>query len=190
MKTETRVKKQIEIIYCYLTTPMIYKSLTIFFITISLAFQTYAQKIALLHKEFKEPIIFTDSLTVEQVHSGYFPIEVNNIDTFYANLNYLKQMLGVRQRAKLEAFELRAGNSQFKIERVPFAYGDKYSIKAHNKINEIESIYTISRMKLSNKKNAERINDLMKYISNNKSLFKIPYEIHPKIYNVVVITEH
>ena len=29
----------------------------------------------------------------------------------------------------------------------------------------------------------------MEYISTNKSLFKSPYEIKPKMYNIVVITE-
>ena len=70
-----------------------------------------AQKVALLSSDFKQPIIYTDSVTVEQISSGYFAVSTNNFDTLYANLKYLKEILEVRQRAKMQSFELRAGTT-------------------------------------------------------------------------------
>ena len=65
---------------------------------------SFTQRVALLNLNFQSPILYTDSVTIEQVSSGYFPIEEVSIDTFLANLKYIKTILGVRQRAKMEYF--------------------------------------------------------------------------------------
>ncbi len=49
----------------------------------------FDQKVALLDKKLKQPIIFTDSVTVEQINRGYIPVEVKDLDTFYANITYV-----------------------------------------------------------------------------------------------------
>jgi hypothetical protein len=148
-----------------------------------------SQKIALFDTKFTQPIIFTDSVTLEQITKGYFPVEVNNFDTLYANLNYIKNMLSKRQRAKMKSFELRAGNTILTISRVPFAYGDRYSTIAKTKIKELESDYVLTDFNKKNSDNLFKIERLMSYMKNNKELFKAPNEITPKIYNVVTITE-
>jgi hypothetical protein len=148
-----------------------------------------AQKIALIHKEFKQPIIYTDSVSVQQITSGYFALEVSAVDSFYAGLKYLKEMLSVRQRAKMQSFQFRSGNTIIHVDRVPFAYGDRYNITVKTKVNEVTSVFDIASKDASNSKNAKRIGNLMDHITQNKSLFKAPNEIHPKFYEVVVITD-
>lgn len=147
------------------------------------------QKIALLNTDFKSPIIYTDSVTVEQLKSGLFPVSIKDFDTLYANLDYLNKMLSVRQRSKMKSFELRAGGTVIDIKRVPFSNGDRYLIKANTDYNELNSNYTIASVDRSNKKNAKKIAEMMDYLKTNKSLFAKPYSVHPKIYNVVVVTE-
>jgi len=147
-----------------------------------------AQKIALMDPEFIKPIIYTDSVTVEQTRN-YFPVSIENFDTLYASLNYLKNMLKVRQRAKMKSFDFKAGSTTIQTKRVPFAYGDRYRITAKTKINEVESNFIISDFSKSNAQNAVRIEKLMTYLEKNKSLFKGVNEIMPKFYNVMVITE-
>jgi len=149
-----------------------------------------AQKIALLDKEFQKPIIYTDSVTVEQITTGYFPLSVENFDTMYANLKYIDKMLKIRQRAKMVSFELRAGSTTLKIDRIIFAYGDKYDIVAKTKVGEVESNFLLVSSKTSEKKSAKRVERLMDYMSKNKSLFKSPNEIQPKLYNIIVVTDH
>ncbi|MGE5108180.1 MAG: hypothetical protein ACM3H8_11590, partial [Sphingobacteriales bacterium] len=51
----------------------------------SVSESVYSQRVALLNLNFKSPILYTDSLTVEQVNSGYFPVEEASIHTFLAN---------------------------------------------------------------------------------------------------------
>ena len=162
------------------------KILCLFFLLPSL---TFAQKIALLNTDFKSPIIYTDSVTVHQTVSGLFPVSINDFDTLYANLEYIKKMLSIRQRSKMESFELRAGQTKIEISRVPAANGDKYFILATTFVDDIQSNLRLTDISRTNKKNAQRIEVIMEYLKTNKSLFKKPYGIRPKIYNVVVITD-
>lgn len=161
------------------------------FLILSLIIATngWAQKVALFDTKFIQPIIFTDSVTVEQTTKGYFPVGIDNFDTLYANLNYIKNMLSKRQRAKMKSFELRAGNTTLTVSRVPFAYGDRYSTIAKTKIKELESNYILTDFNKKNSDNLYKIERLMSYMKNNKELFKAPNEITPKIYNVVIITD-
>jgi hypothetical protein len=148
-----------------------------------------AQKIALFDVNFKRPIIYTDSVTVQQTTTGLFPVGVENFDTLYANLDYIHSMLQVRQRAKMKSFELHAGSTTISIKRVPFAYGDRYLIIGKSKLGEVESNFNFASIDRSNAKNAVRIKQFMTYMKTNKDLFKAPNDIHPKMYNVIVITE-
>ncbi len=124
-------------------------------------------------------------MTVEQTTKGYFPVDVQNFDTLYANLNYIKNMLSKKQRSKMKSFELRAGSTIVTVKRVPFAWGDRYLTTAKTKINELESDYVVTSFKISNSDNLSKIERLMSYTKNNKELFKAPNEITPKIYNVI-----
>lgn len=161
------------------------KLLFLFFISS----QVNAQKTALINTDFKSPIIYTDSVTVQQISEGLFPVGINDFDTLYANLEYINKMLSIRQRAKMKSFELHAGKTIIKVSRVPFSNGDRYLIKATTKVGEVQSNFNITDVSRSNKRNSERIEKIMAYLKSNKSLFNKPYGVHPKIYNVMVVTE-
>lgn len=148
-----------------------------------------AQKIALLNLDFKQPIIYTDSVTVEQLSSGLFPVSINDFDTLYANLQYIHDMLSKIQRSKMKSFELHAGSTVISIARAPKSLGDRYLTFAKTKVGDVESKYNLAPIENRNSKNADKIEKIMAYMKTNKDLFKLPYEIHPKIYNVVVISE-
>jgi hypothetical protein len=158
---------------------------------IFLCFFSNAQKIALLNNDLSSPILFTDSVTVEQTTTGYFPIEVKNIDTFYSCLSSIQEILKKRQRSKMESFSYLSGSTRINIKRVPFAYGDRYIATAISKISGIEtSKNLIDVFKHNNSQSAERIEKIKKYIASNKKLFKSPNEITPIISNIVTISSH
>jgi hypothetical protein len=161
----------------------------VFCLLLSIVVQSFAQRTALLSKDLTQPIIYTDSITVQQLSTGYIPIDVSKIDTFYANLQYLRNLYSERQRSKMQTFELKAGTSTMTIERVPHAYGDRYNVTAANSIDNVKSSVLLASSDISNKNNRKKIEKLMDYISSNKSLFKTANEIHPKIYNAVVVSE-
>lgn len=156
-----------------------------------IGFTSMAQKIALLSKDLASPILFTDSVTVEQTTTGYFPIEVKNIDTFYSSLTAIQDVLKKRQRSKMESFSYMAGSTRIDVKRVPFAYGDRYTATAITKIGNIEtSKNLIDVFKRTNTQSAEWLEKLKSYIASNKKLFKAPNEITPVISNIVTITDH
>lgn len=84
-------------------------------------------------------------------------------------------------------FELQAGNTSIAVSRVPMAYVDRYRITLRSESNGITSLYTISDANFPNSKALDEIRELRTYIRKNNSLFTASNEIHPKIYNVVVI---
>jgi hypothetical protein len=146
-------------------------------------------KYALIDKNYKLPILFSDSISVEQVSKGFFPVEVKHIDTLIANIKYLQEMLTHLQRAKMESFELRASNAIFKTKRVPYAYGDRYETIIESTSGEVVAQLKLVNSNLKNKKNAENLGKVLDYLRNNKSFFRESNEITPKLYNVIVITD-
>ena len=150
---------------------------------------TFSQKIALIDRKLKMPILYTDSVTVEQVKQGFFPIENKSIDTLIANLRYLKDILEVRQRSKMKSFELKSSNVVIRTNRVPFAYGDRYSCLTESQSNGITAQFNLIDQSSKNKRSAERLEEILKYLKSNKSFFMEPFEVHPKIYNIVVTVD-
>src|SRR4030095_4119830 len=123
----------------------------------------YGQKIALLSHDLKTPILYTDSVTMEQISSGRFAFAVNNIDTLVGSLAYLRTLLRKEiTRSKIESWEFRAGNTVIKTHRIPRAYGDAYSIVATSTFDEVTSVFNITTEK-NDKQNAKRIDEILKY---------------------------
>jgi hypothetical protein len=153
---------------------------------------TNAQKYALLHKNHNQPIIYTDSVSVEQVAQGYFPVEKEKIDTFLANLSYINQIVKdgkAGRRSKFESFELRNGQTTITVERIKAAYGDKYNAVAKTTAGEVIAVGSFLQADDTEKKGMKDLKDTIDYITQNQSIFGNYREIKPKIYNVYVIRE-
>ncbi len=146
-----------------------------------------SQRIALLSKDYKKPILYTDSVTVEQM-VNYFPVEIKSFDTLYASLNYLKQLLTVRQRSKMQSFEFHCGFTVIKTEKIIHAYGDHFRVTARSKVHEISSSIRLAHDADNNKTNSRRIARLMEYMQTNKSLFTSPSEMQPVMKQIVMIS--
>jgi hypothetical protein len=137
----------------------------------------------------KAPIVYTDSVSVGQVSSGYIAVPVADFDTLYSNLVYLKEMLSKRQRSKMQSFQLLTNATEINISRVPMAYGDRYLISLFSKNGQVSSMMTLSNGEFSNKAVSSKVGKLLSYMSSNNSLFSPPKVIHPRIYNVIVISD-
>ena len=149
----------------------------------------YSQKIALLDTKLKTPIVYTDSVSVSQVSKGFIAIPVTDFDTLYQNLVYLQESLSKRQRSKMQSFQLLTNSTQIDVSRAPMAYGDRYFISLQSKNGVILSRMMISDANISNKKVANKIEEILSYIKSNNSFFTPPKEIHPRFYNIVVISD-
>ena len=148
----------------------------------------FSQKTALLSIDLVKPILYTDSLTIDQVSQNYFPIQVNCFDTIYSHLEYLKKLLSEDiQRAKFQSFELRAGATRIKVSSIKHAYGDSYDIELITKLNELTSSYKLGDNKKLNKGVKKKVEKLMIYMKNASSLFNNEFiEIQPRMYDVII----
>ena len=59
---------------------------------------------------------------------------------------------------------------------------------AQSNINNLTSRLKLTLMTNNNARNGKRIDQMIRYIENNKALFTNRYEIQPKVYNVVIET--
>lgn len=139
-----------------------------FFLT--LGFLSYSQKYALIDKSFKKPILFTDSVTINQVSSDYFPIRTVDLDSVVANCNYLISELKDLQRVKFKSYKIRAGNTTAQISTVPKAYGDSYDITLQTKTNILIAEYLISSNQGLNKRAVKNLQAFINYIKKDKEL--------------------
>ena len=149
------------------------------------------QKSVLLDKKLQKPIIFTDTVTQEQINHGYIPVELKDLDTFYADLNYLEAILSNRDKTNLSSFELRAGSSVFMVTRLLRAIneGERYNICLNSTIKEVSSRYILANGNKTNREVKYDVKDLKNYLNSISKYFHADYEIYPKMYNVLVIPD-
>lgn len=158
------------------------------FLLLSVTQKVSAQKIALLDTRLKSPIVYTDSVS-SQVAGGYFAVPFRGMDTLCSNLSYLVEMLSKPQRSKMQSFQLQTAATRIDISRLPMAYADRYRITVESRIGDVGSFITLSDGEATNKQVAEKIKKYLTYLRSNNSLFIDPKTIHPKFYNVVVISD-
>ena len=148
-------------------------------------------KYALIDKHLKLPILYTDSVTVGQIEQGFFPVQNKNVDTLIANLYYLKKMMEKQQRSKAQGFELRSASTVFSISSVPFAYGDRYNIVVTTTTeNNMNAKMLLANAEQPNRIGAKRLDNIIEYLSRDKSFFKFPNELNPVRYNVTVVVAY
>jgi hypothetical protein len=161
--------------------------MTFLCILILSAFIARGQKYALVDKDFKKPILFTDSVTINQVSSNYFPIHVKDFDTLLANLGYLKGQLKSVQRAKFKSYKLKSGSTTIQINTVPQAYGDAFDIFLISSINNINAEYLLADHKILNKKAVKKIESFTKFMRKDASIMINEFkEYQPVIFDATI----
>ena len=160
--------------------------LSAFLLIISLT--GFGQKVALLDAEFKKPILYTDSVTLDQISSKLIPIQANTFDTLSTQLKYIKDLLSNKiQRAKMKSFELRSGLTTIKVTAVKHAYGDSYDIDFITKADNVTSNFKFGKNEDLNKGSIKKIDRLLTYMKQASSLYNSHYvELQPMVYEVVV----
>jgi hypothetical protein len=157
------------------------------FVLVFFSVTAFSQKIALIKTDFKSPIVYTDSLTINQLSQNYIPLETKCFDSINSILTYLITFLEEDKRAKMKSFELKSGNTIFKVSTISHAYGDSYDIDILTKIDEISSKFKLADNKNLNKKNSTKLKKFRDYLKSEKSLFNENYiEKSVRFYNIEV----
>ena len=151
------------------------------------SFSAYSQKYALIDRNFAKPILFTDSVTINQVSSNYFPVQVNDLDTLLANMQYLSTQLKYIQRSKFKSYNLRSGRTTMKITTVPQAYGDSYDILLFTSADNVNAEYLLANAKQLNKRAIKNLNSFVSFIKKDKDLVVREFkEYQPMVYDATV----
>ena len=151
--------------------------------------QGFGQKMALLDKTLKQPITITETISEEQIQKGFIPVEIKDLDTFYANLNFIETILTKPETNKLSSFELRAGPSVFLVTKMLTPGDDRYNISLRSRIDDVSCRYILANGTKTNKELRYEIKDMKNYLLTIKSLFRADYDIYPKMYNVIAIPQ-
>ena len=156
-------------------------------LSILYSFNVSAQKFALIDRDFKKPIIFTDSVTINQVSKGYFPINVKDFDSLFANIIYLIDELKNIQRAKFKSYKIKSGSTTIQITTVPHAYGDAYNILLITSVNNLNAEYLLSNNQDLNKKATKKLNSFMNFIKKDSEIMVNEFkEYQPIIFDATV----
>ncbi len=129
---------------------------------------TFAQKWALLDKNRKLPIIYTDSVTAEQLNKGFFPIEKNCVDSFTTTLESIYERLEKNTKSKLDNITFPVCTLMFEMNITHFAYGDRYNILITSNTSPFQTKWRIVKDTEPNRVNANRVQQFIKYLKNNR----------------------
>lgn len=128
-----------------------------------------AQKYALLDKAMYSKIRYSDSLTKDDINSGFFPILKTDIDSILPTIKHLQNLnkLGISRKLLANTTEF---SQTIKIEIVstPLAYGDRYDIDIISTTASGTFSYRISSSVLKNTDNQVRIKNLYNYLTKGK----------------------
>ena len=157
-------------------------------ILICLTFANVAgQKFALIDRDFKKPILYTDSVTVSQVSNNLFPIKVTDLDSLIGNLKFVQNELKGLQRAKFVSYKLSSGQTATKVVTVSKAYGDSYNVFLTTAAGLVVADYLLVDNRQLNKRGIKKIQEFIDYIKTDKALTIHDFiEYHPVLYDATV----
>jgi hypothetical protein len=134
---------------------------------ILITFNSFGQKWALLDRNRKLPILFTDSVTAEQLNQGFFPIEKTCIDTFTLALEELYNRLEKNTKSKLDNITYPVCSVTFDMNITHLAYGDRYNVFIISNTQPLQTKWKIVTGTEANRINANRLELIIKYLKKN-----------------------
>lgn len=128
-----------------------------------------AQKYALIDKTMRQPVAFTNTVTLEHNYHNLFAVEKDKLPQFIAELEKIAAIISDKNTSKPEAFDFKVGKTRFVGLRVLLTAEERMDVvlttdTEGNKIN-----MHISDAKISNSRNVYFINTWIKYIKSGLS---------------------
>jgi hypothetical protein len=136
--------------------------LLIFFTLLSTV--CFAQKYALIDKQMSLPIIYANTLTVQDHYKGYFPIEKEKLNEFVTEIEKIAKLINDKKGPKPEALDFNVGHTTFHGLRVPLATEERMDIVLTTDYGALKTTMHLSDAKITNAQNAFFINTWLKYL--------------------------
>lgn len=127
----------------------------------------FSQSIALLDRKLIAPIQLTDSVSLEQIQDGLFPIYVKDIDSVVKTMEAFKSWIDSGKEMKPDSYTIPAGKSNFFAVVYPSSPQEKYNIVLNTEVTEFKTSMTLVSKTFSPKMAIRNLAIFLDYIRNN-----------------------
>lgn len=138
--------------------------LTILAAVLLISYCCTAQKYALLDKEMTQPVIFSNTVTMQQSFAGMFAVEKDKLNDFVLALENIGKQLVNAKKVKPEAFKLSVANTNFTGLKISLKDEDRLDVVVVSTVGPVKSTIHLCDAKISNVNNAFYVNTWAKYI--------------------------
>lgn len=135
---------------------------TLFLLTI-ITFSSTGQKYALLDKKMVRPILYSDVVTLQHSHEGYFPVETTRLREFVRQLERISRQLSEKKVKNIDA-SIPIGTTTIKILMIKFGSEDRMDVTMTTNCSNISVSFHLADAGSSKWRNSFYINTWIKYI--------------------------
>lgn len=130
-----------------------------------------AQKLALIDRNFQQPINIVDSVSMEEVAKGVLPVYYKDVASIISAMQWLLKYMGDGKMDKEGFFDLKTGDSKCIVQTEKNGKANKYHIVLNTKTTAFKTSIVLVAHE-SNKRAAQRIAMFMDYLRNNTSVME------------------
>lgn len=128
-----------------------------------------AQQIALIDRNFKRPLEFTDSATMEHLFDGYFPVYVRDLNLVLQKATWIFKYIDTGKPNTDVSSDIPAGNSRFFYQAVNLPKITRQQLVLSTQTNSLGSSIKLIHPADPKKRALQKLNVFMDYVKNNIS---------------------
>lgn len=123
-----------------------------------------AQKYALLDKQMSLPVMFTNTVSMQNNYAGYFAVEKDKLTQFVEAIEKIGQQIADIKKTKPKAFKFILANISFTGVCIALKDEERLDVVLISNAGDIKSTMHLCDAKLNNLNNAFFVNTWAKYI--------------------------
>jgi hypothetical protein len=141
---------------------------TAFLLLLLLPCVALAQDIALLDRDFKNPIAVTQTVTAAQLSNKLFPVYTTDLDTMVRVLENLARTINTGEVHEPAMQLLPVGHSQFTINTERMGSFNTYAIYLSTRTGDLGASLELVKRGEGNRKTLENLFLFLDYLKNNR----------------------
>jgi hypothetical protein len=133
---------------------------------------SYSQSLALLDRKLMAPMRITDSLALNEVQSGLFPVYLSDLDSVILTLEEYRRSIDMG-KAQLPGPQQKViGHSSFYTDVYNFGPRDRYRIVFSTGNSDYKTSMVLVYKDLSTRQAIQNLTELIDYLRNNLSVVR------------------
>ena len=130
---------------------------------------SHAQKMVLVDRNFQQPLIFADSITIEQVAKGLLPIHFNDLDQVIRVMEKLTKDIYAGRMNSKETTSVPIGSSVCIITMEKLNRSNLYNIILNTTTGNLKTHIVLAQSE-PHKRAAQRLTIFIDYLKNNAAI--------------------